>query len=253
MHRKQGNRTCEQKGGRGSCRAAIVELASARQEPRPPNLAHVRLPRHRKAQTNDLLEWAEPAWDVAKLFPAQGQWSTDEYLALQTNQLVEFIDGRIEVLPMPTEVHQFIVIFLFDMLRAFARRRKLGTPLLAPFRVRLHPRKFREPDVIFMLAEHADRRKNQYWDRADLVMEVVSEDDRQRDFDFKRREYALAGIPEYWIVDPQRREITVLSLRGKTYKVHGAFGRGQRATSVLLKGFGLSVTAAFKAGDAGKK
>ena len=61
----------------------------------------------------------EPAWEVALLFPNQGAWSEEEYLALNGNRLVEFSHGFIEVLPMPTTTHQLIVVFLFDALRAF--------------------------------------------------------------------------------------------------------------------------------------
>jgi hypothetical protein len=49
---------------------------------------------------------AEPAWDVALLFPSQGDWSEFEYLALDTNRLVELVDGNLEVLPMPSFLHQ---------------------------------------------------------------------------------------------------------------------------------------------------
>lgn len=52
--------------------------------------------------------------------------------------------------------------------------------------------------------------------RRTLVMEVVSggPQDRKRDLVIKRAEYAAAGIPEYWIVDPESRRITVLTLVG---------------------------------------
>src|SRR3954470_22638772 len=102
----------------------------------------------------------EPAWDVARLFPAQGQWSEEEYLALNGNRLVEFSDGRIEVLPMPTTIHQRIVGYLYLLLTAFAGPRRLGQPLMAPLRVRLWPGKFREPDLVFMLTRHAARIRN---------------------------------------------------------------------------------------------
>ena len=144
----------------------------------------------------------EPAWDVARLFPDQGTWSEEEYLALNTNHLVEFSHGYVEVLLLPTTSHQLIVLALYQVLKAFASPQDLGTVLVAPLRVQLWPGKFREPDVVFMRAENAARIGEPFWEGADLVMEVVSGDDRRRDLETKRLEYARAGIPEYWIVDP---------------------------------------------------
>jgi Uma2 family endonuclease len=190
-------------------------------------------------------DYAEPTWDIAELFPAQGSWSEDEYLALDTNRLVEFSHGHLEILPMPTQSHQLLVIALFQLLRAFVAARKLGTALIAPMRMQLWPGKFREPDIMLMLAENDERRTDQYWLGADLVMEVVSPDDRRRDLVTKRNEYAMAGIPEYWIVDPTDRQITVLALEGNSYTVHGAFAEGEQATSLLLEGFSVDVTTVF--------
>ncbi|MDB5289991.1 MAG: hypothetical protein JWL69_1232, partial [Phycisphaerales bacterium] len=112
------------------------------------------------------------------------------------------------MLPSPTQRHQLILIFLFDALRAFVGEQKLGRALFGPLPVRLESGKYREPDIVFMLAEHASRMGNDFWDGADLVMEVVSEDGCRRDLEEKRRDYALAGIPEYWIVDPREQSIT---------------------------------------------
>jgi Uma2 family endonuclease len=196
------------------------------------------LTEERYSPTHDMVE---PAWEIARLFPNQGTWSVEEYLDLETNHLVEFSHGYVEVLPMPTELHQSIALFLYRALLAFVAARKLGRVLVAPLRVRLWAGKFREPDVLFMLAEHADRRKGTYWEGADLVMEVVSDDYRRHDLETKRREYARAGIPEYWIVDPLEEKIIVLTLAGDRYTVHGEFERGTEATSGLLAGFAVSV------------
>ncbi|MBI3272942.1 MAG: Uma2 family endonuclease [Planctomycetes bacterium] len=189
----------------------------------------------------------EPAWDIARLFPDQGTWSEEEYLELKGNRLVEFSNGYVEVLAMPTTSHQRITFYLCSALATFARAAQLGTALPAPLRVRLWAGKFREPDVLFMQAEHADRIGEEYWRGADLVMEVVSDDDRRRDLDTKRREYAQAGIPEYWIVDPREARITVLRLEGETYAVVGEQARGAHAQSALLPGFGVAVDAVFDA------
>ena len=191
-----------------------------------------------------------PAWEIARLFPDQGAWSEDDYLALHTNHLVEFTDGHVEVLPMPTTSHQSIVQYLSNLLLTFVAARGLGKVLFAPLRVRLRKNKFREPDVVFMSAAHTDRIGERFWRGADLVMEVVSgePEDRQRDLVAKRNEYAEAGISEYWIVDPQEQRISVLPLQGKRYVLHGEWTRGQEATSHLLDGFKASVASVFDSG-----
>ena len=189
----------------------------------------------------------ELTWEIAQLFPAQGHWSEEEYLALDTNHLIEFSQGQLDVLPMPTQSHQLLVIAPFELLRNYVRSRQLGTVLFAPMRVQLWPGKYREPDILFMCSDHDDRRSDKYWEGADLVMEVVSPDDPQRDTVTKRREYAQAGIPEYWIVDPSDMSITVITLRGQEYALHGEFVAGESATSVLLDRFTVEVSSVFSA------
>ena len=84
---------------------------------------------------------------------------------------------------------------------------------------------------------------------ADLVVEVVSPDDPGRDFVHKRGDYAEAGIPEYWIVEPGTETITVLTLARRTYVERGVFDRTAHASSAILDGFGVAVDAVLQAGD----
>jgi Uma2 family endonuclease len=192
---------------------------------------------------------AEPAWEVALLFPAQGEWSEDDYLWLtdHTRGMVEFTDGHVEVLPMPTDEHQRIVLFLYRALYAFLAARGLGIVLVAPLRLRLRTGRYREPDLLLLLSANDPRRSNRYWTGADLVLEVVSPDDPQRDLVRKRREYARAGVPEYWIVNPASEQILVLRLAGTAYVEHGVFTRGTQANSALLEGFTVAVAAVLDA------
>jgi Uma2 family endonuclease len=189
----------------------------------------------------------EPTWAIAELFPRQGQWSEEEYLALDTNRIVELSDGCLEVPPLPTMSHQLILAYLFGLLQTFVKDRGLGIVLLAGLPMRLGTCKFREPDILFMAKEHADRVHERFWKGADLIMEIVSGDpeSRRRDLVQKRAEYARAHIPEYWIIDPAKGRITVLWLSGKRYRIHGEFSRGDTASSRLLPGFTVDVTAAF--------
>jgi hypothetical protein len=81
---------------------------------------------------------SEPAgtpWEVAYLFPRQGNWSEEDYLALDTNQLVELSTGSLEVLPPPTTSHQLLVLHLYGFLLSFTTSRDLRTAVVAPLRV----------------------------------------------------------------------------------------------------------------------
>ena len=193
------------------------------------------------------LPTVERLWETSLVVPDPQTWSEDEYLAFDENVLVEFSYGTVEFLPYATTSHQWILCRLASSLDKFADSNRLGFVIQCPFKVQITPGKYREPDLVFMLREHADRMGEQFWDGADLVMEVVSPDGRKRDLEVKRREYAQAGISEYWIVDPQASSITVLKLDNANYVEHGVFGLGQTAASVLLAGFTADVSAVFDA------
>jgi Uma2 family endonuclease len=191
----------------------------------------------------------EPVWEIAELFPEQGSWTEQEYLALQTNHLVEFDNGTIQMLPLPTKTHQLILQFFYKLLEAFVAAHKLGgTALVAPYRLRVPKGKFREPDVLYMTSEQNARAGEDFTEAAQLVGEVVSEDDPDRDYVTKRSEYARVGVPEYWIIDRVERQVLVLRLKNRKYAVHGRFLPGQQATSHVLPDFEVAVDRLLSAG-----
>lgn len=190
-----------------------------------------------------------PVWELARLYPCQGDWSEEEYLELHTNQLIEFNHGVLEFLEMPTRLHQLIVAFLYRSLYTYAQARKLGEVHFAPLRIRVAPETIREPDVAYFSRKKLPKDKTKPPLGADLVMEVVSpgEESRKRDLVQKRRDYSSAGIAEYWIVDPEQSSITVLSLHGDKYEQAGKYKSGQKAISRLLPGFEVDVGEALSA------
>jgi len=184
----------------------------------------------------------EPVWEIAELFPEQGAWLEEDYLNLDTNRLVEFDNGIVEVLPLPTKSHQLIVLFIYRLLDSFFAGLSLGGKVLvAPYRVRVAPGRYREPDVLYLTAEQHAKSVEQFTDWAELVVEVVSRDNPQRDYADKRKDYAVAGVPEYWIVDSDREEILVLRLETGVYVEQGRFAISQQATSQRFPGLSVSV------------
>ena len=100
--------------------------------------------RQEAAQRRELCISTREAGAVISLEALQGMWTEAQYLRLTdyVRRLLEFTDGRIEALPMPTDRHQVISRFLFLALFSFVRNLG-GTVLYAPLRLRVRfPRDF---------------------------------------------------------------------------------------------------------------
>jgi Uma2 family endonuclease len=141
--------------------------------------------------------------------PAAGSSSVprmtyEEFLEWYDEQHAEWVDGEVILMSPPTEPHQDLTLFLGALLRHFVEARQLGSVLVAPFQMKLE-KSGREPDILFVSNSRLQTLKQHYLDGpANLAIEVMSPDSRVRDRRDKYREYELAGVDEYWILDPMR-------------------------------------------------
>ena len=96
--------------------------------------------------------------------PSQGSWSDEHYLWLtdRTRRLVELTDGRVELLPKPTERHQIILLFLYRLFYAHLRVPPLdGVVVTSGLRMRVREGKFHEPDLLLLRDRSDSRRRAQ--------------------------------------------------------------------------------------------
>lgn len=84
-----------------------------------------------------------------------------------------------------------------------------------------------------------------------LVIEVVSpgKENQDRDYRYKRSEYAARGIAEYWIVDPMQERVIVLQWVDGLYE-ETVFVGADRLVSPLLPTLNLTVANVLQAGQA---
>jgi Uma2 family endonuclease len=75
-----------------------------------------------------------------------------------------------------------------------------------------------------------------------LVVEVVSQgqENRDRDYRYKRTEYAARGINEYWIIDPEMRQITICLWVEGQYE-DTIYTGDMAISSTVVNGFTLTV------------
>lgn len=133
-----------------------------------------------------------------------------------TDNLYEFENGQLIPMPSESELNCRIAMFLV------AYFLKLGIPyyrLRMKTELAVNSRRVgvRVPDLVVFseelaIAMQGATRSLILMDMPPplLVVEVVSPNQENRDYRYKRSEYAARGIAEYWIVDPMGQKVTVL-------------------------------------------
>jgi Uma2 family endonuclease len=142
-------------------------------------------------------------------------YSFEEYLNYDdgTDNRYELVDGKLELMNPPTFRHMLIAKFIENALEAEIDRQALSWLCFQEAGVRTGWRKSRLSDVYVVTAEQVMELLD-YCAICDtpplLAVEIVSPESVQRDYRYKRSEYAALGIPEYWIVDPIENKISIL-------------------------------------------
>lgn len=135
-----------------------------------------------------------------------------------TDDRYELVNGILTEMPPESNLNARIAVFLFTQflkLLPFTRLCHKDAEL----QVTSIKASFRIPDLMVLseageaaLAGSSRNTITLEMPAPVLVIEVVSPDDPARDYRFKRSEYAVRGVPEYWIVDPTQKQVLILTL-----------------------------------------
>lgn len=150
-------------------------------------------------------------------------------------ETIELVEGVVVMNPSPTPWHSEVAGNLYSELRAWAKATGAGKVLIQPVDVALSEDSVLVPDVLFVRAARTSIIGPQWVaGPPDLVAEVLSPSTRKKDLVAKRRVYELAGVGEYWIIDPDARAAEVLVLRGGKYESLGVISQTGTIRSPLL-------------------
>jgi Uma2 family endonuclease len=133
----------------------------------------------------------------------------------------EWVNGEVVLMSPDSIPHDELVDFLGYVLSTCVEERRLGKVFTKTILMKMDAiRSGRMPDVFFITRQQAERRLKHYYlhDAASLAVEVVSPDSVERDEDEKLREYAKAGVREYWLVNPMRRAAAFFELKSGRYR-----------------------------------
>ncbi|MCM1539750.1 MAG: Uma2 family endonuclease [Blautia sp.] len=138
-------------------------------------------------------------------------YTTDDIYALPDGERAELIDGKIYYMAPPSTVHQRLVHFFDREIGNYIQSKHGECEVFpAPFAVFLNEndKTYVEPDISVVCD------KDKITDKGcqgapDWIIEIVSPGSRQMDYYTKLFKYRTAGVREYWVVDPDRKSVTV--------------------------------------------
>ncbi len=181
-----------------------------------------------------------------------------EYLAYEdgTDKRYELVNGEIVEMPSESDLNNQIAIFLLLAFAQFIPGRLLrrGTEIVVSgsrATVRVPDLLILTEELLAALAGSPHSIITPDMPPPTLVVEVVlpGKENEDRDYRYKRSEYAARGIAEYWIVDPQRERVVVLSWVDGLYE-EAVYQDDERLVSQTFPTLELTAKQVLQAGEA---
>lgn len=162
---------------------------------------------------------AEPSASYGK--KRQKEYTLEDYYALPDEQRAELIDGVLYDMASPSTVHQELIGILHLQMAGYVRDRKgFCKVMVSPFDVQLDMdnRTMVQPDLL-VICDRSKIRRNCCFGAPDMVIEILSPSTRRKDLILKTQKYNTAGVREYWILDPDNRQVIVYDFDHDRYPV----------------------------------
>ena len=162
-----------------------------------------------------MVKEAEPVYGAKK----QGDYTLEDYYALPDERRVELIDGVFYDMSAPSGVHQSIIGQMYMIFETFVRSNKGPCRVfLSPFDVQLDEddKTMVEPDLLVICKQEKIRMRCCFG-APDLVVEILSPSTRRKDIRIKTAKYEHAGVREYWMIDPDNRQVLVYDFTKDTF------------------------------------
>ncbi|MBI4649526.1 MAG: Uma2 family endonuclease [Bacteroidia bacterium] len=182
-----------------------------------------------------------------------------DYLTWNDGKRYELYNGRVkEMTPAPASRHQSILGNIFADIKFFLRKMVVKNKckvFVAPFDVRL-PKSgddtdddkiytVVQPDIV-VVCDPAKIDERGCIGTPDLIVEVISPSSSKNDLDYKYRLYEKAGVPEYWIVFPNDKTLTVCLLdKKRKYGVKELYSYEDKVKVRTFKGLEIDLKDIF--------
>jgi len=127
----------------------------------------------------------------------------------------ELIDGVLIIHSPASEEHEDLFRWLSAILSYYIDKNEIGKIYGSRFVMRLGPKWNPEPDLMIILQDNYDRITSNYLNGpADIAIEIISKSTRDIDLGKKLPKYLEAGVREVWLLDPERKNVSIISSEG---------------------------------------
>jgi Uma2 family endonuclease len=169
------------------------------------------------------------------------------YDEMREDQKIEFINGEV-IMQSPAKLrHIEVSDSLHFLLTFYVKHRDLGLVAHEKLLVSLSRNDY-EPDVSFFRKEKAAAftPEQMQFPAPDFIAEVLSPSTERFDRRTKKRDYALHGVGEYWLIDPEAQTIEQHTLDGEDYRLLGVWKGDDPVASTAMEGFCIPARAIFE-------
>jgi Uma2 family endonuclease len=154
------------------------------------------------------------------------------YNEITEQEKAEFIEGEIICHSPVKMAHNIVGKLLLILLQTYVFKKKLGFVGYEKILIKLTRNDY-EPDICFFKKEKSEKFTNNqmFFPAPDFVIEILSESTEKRDRGIKFEDYALHGVKEYWIIDPENKFVEQYILHERKFEFF------QKHTSGIIKSF----------------
>ncbi|HRO42066.1 MAG TPA: Uma2 family endonuclease [Flavipsychrobacter sp.] len=170
------------------------------------------------------------------------EWITD-------NVKAEFIEGEVIIQSPVVKKHNVITKYLCSLLEECVAQNNSGFVGVEKILVKLTRNDF-EPDICFFKKEKAKnfRDDTMFFPAPDFVVEILSKSTEKIDRGVKFIDYALHGVKEYWIIDPDKEIVEQYENKNSKFELLLKVKTGV-IKSVVVPKFEIPVKAIFNEKD----
>jgi Uma2 family endonuclease len=159
----------------------------------------------------------------------------------------QLVEGDLIQEPPPSTFHQTIAMNLSLLLGNHIRANRLGNLLAGPAGVWLSNDNVFEPDLMFVAqARRSAIATDGVHGPPDFVVEIISPRSSRRDAQQKRQIYGAAGVGEYWLIDPDRRQVAVFRFAEQSTEPVQVAVSGDVLRSAFFPGLAVAVRQIFE-------